>query len=313
MSETSVYPKVSTEPVGALLRALDVEAIGEDRFTGASLPQLRRQVFGGQVLAQAIIAASRTLPEAARAGGAVPSSVQARFIRPALTDHDLRFHVIRSRDGHTVTSRRVEVSQEGKVVLEVAVSLSIPHPGGLAYSHPMPDVARPEVLRDSIEIFQATGHPVAKFLGRTVAFSLRHVDGSVYVSLPKTDPTSHDVWVRPRAPIPDPPPALTHALLAYVSDQIMLEPALRTLGLTWSTPHLRAATLDHAVWFHRPFDINDWHLFHLESPTSAAGRSLARGLVFNPAGEVVASLAQEGLVHVAKADSTWQIAPPSRA
>ncbi|MBD3688887.1 thioesterase family protein [Nanchangia anserum] len=301
-------PSLSTEPVASLIRVLDMASTGPDTFEGTSLPQLRHQVFGGQMLAQATIAAASTLGDDAARAGTYPHSLHASFIRPALTNVPITYRVGRIRDGRTSATRRVDARQGDDTVCSVMVSLARPTSGGPAHSAPLPQVPAPTSLRDSIEIFQASGHPVAQFLGKTVAFSLRHVSGSLYVSTPAGDATTHDVWVRPRTHIPAASPTLSHALLAYVSDQIILEPVLRSLGLNWSTPNLRVASLDHAMWFHRPCHINDWHLFHLSSPVSAGGRSLARGEVYNEAGDLVASLTQEGLVRVSSDDGFWAIA-----
>lgn len=307
MVTTVRLPDVRDEPVASLTRVLALEPDGTDTFTGRCLPQLRKQVFGGQVLAQAIVAAGACLPDATWTSAAYPQSVHATFLRPALTDAPLVFHVERVRDGRTVTTRRVDVSQRGKTVFTALVAFTLPAGAGLVHSAPMPDVPAPEDLRDSIEIFQATGHPVAQFLGRTVAFSIRHVSGSLYVSTPPESTGSHDVWVRPRAPLPGVSPLVSHALAAYVSDQIMLEPALRSLGLNWSTPHLRAATMDHAMWFHRPLNVNDWLLFHLDSPSSCQGRSLGRASVYTREGHIVATAAQEGLIALGEPDDFWRI------
>lgn len=302
-------PPISDEPVASVIRVLTLTGGAGDHFVGSSLPQLRKQAFGGQVLAQSLLAAASTLPQSVKDAQGYPNSIHASFLRPALTDRPLHFQVERTRDGRTMTTRRVEVSQDDKVIFTAVASFNLRKPEGLTHSAPMPQVAMPDELRDSIEIFQATGHPAAKFLGKTAAFDMRHATGSIYVRPALGDLEHHDVWVRPRTKLPQLDQSLSHALLAYVSDQIMLEPALRSLGLAWVNPRLRAATIDHSMWFHRPLDVTQWHLFHLDSPSSYSGRSLARASVYTEDGVLVASAAQEGMITLAEtgAKDFWQM------
>lgn len=295
-------PVIGEEPCASLLRILQLHE-GEGGFTGGSLPQLRSQVFGGQVVAQAMLAAGASVED-----GLVPDSIHVFFLEAARVEESLRFVVDRVRDGRTFMSRSVSVRQAGTEVAHVRVSFTRPHSAQREFVAPMPNVPDPEDIRDSIEIFQQTGHPVARFLGRTVAFRVRHVDGPLYVRAPKEPVNRQAVWVQPRSHIPAGPSVLPSALLAYVSDQFMLEPALRSLGISWAHPGLRVATLDHAVWFHAPVSINDWLLFVQDAPASAGGRSLVRASVYSRSGELVASAAQEGLVAVSdETSSSWRI------
>ena len=162
-----------------------------------------------------------------------------------------------------------------------------------------PSVPRPEDLTSALEIFRTIDHPVARFLGRTAAFDLRHVEGNLYLRPSKERSDVQHLWMRSRSRIPEQTSQTVHrALLAYVCDQVMLEPVLRSQGLSWRSEGMSLATLDHAQWFHRNVDMGDWLLYVQDSPSSRGGRGMARAQVFDSSGGLVSTIAQEGMVRM---------------
>lgn len=307
MTQALTLPPMSDEPGASLLRVLQLQAGENDNtFIGTSLPQLRSQVFGGQVLAQAMLAGMATVDTDSHPRN--PNAIHATYLRPARTDAPLYFRVERVRDGRTVSSRLIDVYQHDQRIFTALLSASKGR-SGPSHSAEFPrNIPSPDEVHDSIELFQQTGHPAAKFLGKTVAFSLRHINSPLYVHTPEISDRQM-VWVKPRNYIPTPlKQSISQALLAYVSDQIMLEPALRSLGVSWVNPDLRIATMDHGMWFHRPIDINAWHLFVQDSPSSEDGRSFTRAQIFAQTGELVASAVQEGMIRLEHShDDFWSM------
>lgn len=285
-------PLISTEPVASVLRILALEETGEDRFRARSLPQVRR-VYGGQVIAQALIAAAATMDDVR-----LPHSFHTYFERGGDPSLPFELRVERLRDGRSFSSRRVVCLQEGKEILALQASYEGPEEG-LVFTSSAPRVAPPEELTSALEIFRAIDHPVGRFLGKTTAFDVRHVQQSLYTKADDSRSNRQQLWMRPRAPIPERADQHIHrALLAYVIDQVMFEPAMRVLGLSWMTPGMSAASLDHAMWFHRDIDINDWLLFDGECTNVNNGRTLARNRVFTREGVLVAEAVQQGMLRV---------------
>ncbi len=285
-------PLISTEPVASVLRILALHESGEDAFTGRSLPQVRR-VYGGQVIAQALLAAAATV-DAAR----LPHSFHAYFMRGGDPSAPFTLKVDRLRDGRSFSSRRVICSQDDAEILALQASYEGPEEG-LVFTSPAPPVPAPEHLESAIEIFRAIDHPVGRFLGKTTAFDVRHVQQSLYTKPDPARSSTQQLWMKPRAVIPGSAGQHLHrALLAYVIDQIMFEPAMRVLGLSWMTPGMSAASLDHAMWFHRDLDINDWLLFDGECSNVNNGRTLCRCRVFTREGVLLAEAEQQGMLRV---------------
>ncbi|MET0788345.1 MAG: acyl-CoA thioesterase II [Cellulomonas sp.] len=278
-----------TAPVLDILR-LDDDPGTPDVFLGRSLPQPNGRVFGGQVLAQALLAAGRTVPE-----GRLPHSMHGYFLRAGDVREPITFAVERLRDGRSFTARRTHALQGGEAILSMITSFQEQQPG-LDYADPMPaGIPGPEDVQSALELLSGIDHPVAKFWTQEAAFDVRHVDGSIYLGPPK-EPSGHQaVWFRSRGPLPE-DQLLHRALLAYACDQVMLEPILRRAGRSWVTRGLSIASLDHAMWWHRDVRVDDWLLYVQSTPSAQGGRGLGAARVFTRDGTLVASVAQEGMV-----------------
>ncbi|MBO0900845.1 acyl-CoA thioesterase II [Cellulomonas sp. zg-ZUI199] len=287
-------PDASHDPVGAVLRALDLTADPSepDTFEGLSLPQPQGRVFGGQVLAQALLAAGRTVPD-----GRLPHSLHGYFLRPGDDSAPIGFAVERLRDGRSFSARRTHALQGGAPILSMIASFQERQPG-IEYAQTPPDVPDPEEVGSALDALGDVDHPMARFWAQESAFDLRHVDGSIYLRAGAQGSQGDQcVWARARGPVPD-DQLLHRALLAYGCDQIMLEPVLRRAGRPWATPGLSMASLDHAMWWHRDVRVDDWLLFVQTSPSAQGGRGLGAARVFDREGTLVASIAQEGMVRV---------------
>jgi acyl-CoA thioesterase-2 len=266
-------------------------------FIGRSQPMPHGRVFGGQVLAQSVIAAGRTVEDLADAADHPRRihSLHGYFLRAGDSNHPIRFVVERLRDGHSFSARQVHAIQYGKPILSMIASFQT-DAGGLDHQDPMPVTADPESLHTVAEEFAEITDPAANFWSQAKAIDLRHVEGAIYIR-PGQPAAQQSVWLKAIGAMPDDP--LVHAaVLAYCSDYSLLEPVLRRHGLAWSDTRLRAASLDHAMWFHRPGRADDWTLYTQSSPSASSGRGLAAGRMFNAGGQLVASVAQEGMLRL---------------
>ena len=302
---TSPYPvpAATEEPLGSVTRVLGLAAgDGEDLFTGGSLPQLSGRVYGGQVVAQGMLAAATVEDDGD--GERLPHSVHAFFMRGGQPDKPISFAVERLHDGRSFSQRRTAASQEGTSILTMLTSFQEEQEGADIHVT-APSVPRPEDLTSALEIFRTIDHPVARFLGRTAAFDLRHVEGNLYLRPARERTGRQHLWMRSRSRIPKQTSQTVHrALLAYVCDQVMLEPVLRSQGLSWRSEGMSLATLDHAQWFHRDVDMGDWLLYVQDSPSSQGGRGMARAQVFDSSGRLVSTIAQEGMVRMPTASTS---------
>jgi acyl-CoA thioesterase II len=254
------------------------------------------RVFGGQVLAQCVIAAGRTVADVDDGDGPRRiHSLHGYFMRPGDDTKPIRFAVERMRDGNSFSTRRVHALQDGLPILSMITSFQ-EDAAGLDHQDPMPEVPGPEGLPSLREVFGGIDNPGAQHLVRRPV-ELRHVEGSLFVE-PAVEHVAHQsVWMRTVGPLPDDP--LVHAaVLAYASDYTLLEGVLRRHGLSWSDPRIRAASLDHAMWFHRPASVDDWVLYTQQSPSAQGGRGLGIGRMFSADGTLVATVAQEGMLRV---------------
>ena len=304
MTRPYPVPVATEEPLGSVTRVLALSEAGggEDRgdppdvFTGACLPQLSGRIYGGQVVAQGMLAAAATLADDGD-GERPPHSVHALFMRGGSPGAPVDFAVERLHDGRSFSQRRTTASQAGVPILTMLSSFQERQEGADVRIE-APEVPRPQELRSALEIFRTIDHPAAKFLGRTAAFDLRHVEGDIYLR-PGARRSSQRLWARSRGRVPAEASQTVHrALLTYMCDQVMLEPALRSQGLSWRSEGMSLATLDHAQWFHRDVDVGDWLLFVQDSPSSQGGRSMARAEVFDSSGRLVSTIAQEGMVRM---------------
>nr|WP_247600813.1 acyl-CoA thioesterase II [Cellulomonas hominis] len=270
---------------------LDVAPAGTDEFTASNLPKPDGRVFGGQVIAQALVAAGRTVPE-----GRLPHSLHGYFLRAGDTTRPIDLSVERLRDGRSFSARRTHAAQGDGPILSMIASFQ-EHQPGVELGQPMPDVPAPEDVESAMDRMGHLDHPLARFWTHESAFDVRHVGGSLYLGPAPAPDGRQRVWMRTKGALPD--DALLHrAVLAFACDQIMLEPVLRRAGLSWLTPGLSVASLDHAMWWHRDVRVDDWLLFDQDSPTAQGGRGLGSTRVFSRDGVLVATIAQEGMVRV---------------
>ncbi len=286
------------ETGGDVPRDFDLGESDRDIFIGRSQPMPHGRVFGGQVLAQSVIAAGRTVEGLADAEDQPRRihSLHGYFLRPGDSNQPLRFAVERLRDGHSFSARRVHAIQFGKPILSMITSFQT-GAGGLDHQDPMPATPDPESLQTVAEEFAGIKSPAANFWSQARAIDLRHVEGGIYINPREQQAAQQSVWLKAIGKMPDDP--LVHAaVLAYCSDYSLLEPVLRRHGLAWSDPRLRVASLDHAMWFHRPARLDDWTLFTQSSPSASSGRGLATGRMFSADGQLLASVAQEGMLRL---------------
>jgi acyl-CoA thioesterase II len=305
------------DPLADLLTILDLEELGTARitvegvgggpssdlgeagatvFVGRSQKMPHGRVFGGQVLAQCVIAAGRTVSDVDDGDGPRRiHSLHGYFMRPGDDTKPIRFAVERMRDGNSFSTRRVHALQDGLPIMSMITSFQ-EDAGGLDHQDPMPQVPGPDGLPSLREVFGAIDNPGAQHLVRRPV-ELRHVEGSLFVE-PADEQVAHQsVWMKTVGPLPDDP--LVHAaVLAYASDYTLLEAVLRRHGLAWSDPRIRAASLDHAMWFHRPASVDDWVLYAQQSPSAQGGRGLGIGRMFSADGTLVATVAQEGMLRI---------------
>ena len=277
-----------------LLRLLDLEPLEVNLFRGQSRDLGGKAVFGGQVIGQALVAASRTVE------GRLPHSLHAYFLRPGDMARPIVYEVDRVRDGKSFTARRVQAIQGGEVLLSMICSFQVPEQG-LEHQAAMPEVPPPESLRPQRELVQewlaavpSVPDRIRRAFERRTAVEFRPVEPHNPL-LPVRSPPRQAFWLRAQGALPDMP--LLHAcVLAYASDFSLLATALLPHGVSWLTPGLAVASIDHALWFHREFRMDDWLLYAMDSPTAQGGRGLSRGLFFDRSGKLVASVAQENLM-----------------
>ncbi|MEM8598695.1 MAG: acyl-CoA thioesterase II [Bacteroidota bacterium] len=279
------------------LELLDLEPIEVNIFRGQNRFLGWNRVFGGQVLAQALVAASRTVPEDRPC-----HSMHAYFILPGDVKAPIVYEVDRIRDGGSFTTRRVVAIQHGRPIFNMSASFQRVE-DGIDHQDTMPDVPGPEGLPTELELLteRADRLPtsVRDVYLQPRPFEFRPVNYHEPFA-PEASPPIHDIWFRTTGTVTEDegPEGLLaqQAVLAYVSDHNLLGAAIRPHALTFFDPNLQAASLDHALWFHRPFRADEWLLYHVESPSAAGARGLALGQVFAQDGRLVASVAQEGLL-----------------
>ncbi len=257
----------------AVIRQLDLEPLEVNLFRGQSRDMGTRSVFGGQVIGQALVAAERTVE------GRSPHSLHAYFLLPGDVGAPIVYQVDRLRDGRSFSARRVQAIQHGRPILSMIASFQKDEPG-LEHAEPMPEVPRPEgTAADTSRAFGAIEFAPAELPG----------------SRPAARQPRQAFWFRAVDRIPD-DPQLHRCLLAYASDWALSGTALRPHGKTWHDQGMVVASIDHALWFHRPAPIDDWLLYAMDSPSAQGARGLSRGTVYDRTGRLVASVAQEALM-----------------
>jgi acyl-CoA thioesterase II len=280
--------------VQEVLDILDLEPLEVNLFRGRS-PQSRWQrVFGGQVIGQALVAACRTVEDVT---ARPPHSLHAYFLLGGDPKVPIIYEVDRIRDGKSFTTRNVKAIQHGRAIFSMSVSFHVAEPG-LAHQVKMPDVPKPDALPSEAEIKERIlplmPEPVRRYYERERPIELRPVEYGRYLGEKSEDGRFH-VWIRATGRLPD-EPAIHQCVLAYASDMMLLDAALIPHGRSVFSEDIMAASLDHALWFHRPFRADEWLLYAQDSPSLADSRGFSRGLIFASDGTLVASVAQEGLL-----------------
>ncbi|WP_152205468.1 acyl-CoA thioesterase [Marinobacter changyiensis] len=274
-----------------LVELLDIAPVGDDHFQGESEDLGFPNVFGGQVLGQALMAASRTVESR------LPHSMHAYFLRPGNHRLPIDYEVQRVRDGGSFTVRRVIARQEGKEILTGSVSFQIAEDG---YEHqmampPAPDVDGLKSEQEYSEMLRPyIPEGLQQLLTRQRPIEIRPVN-PVNPLKPEPRPPQKQSWLRAQGELPD-DPVLHRCLLAYASDFSFLGTSLHPHGITFMSPDMQVASLDHAIWFHRDFRMDDWLLYDKDSPSAFGGRGFNRGSFFTRDGVMVASTAQEALI-----------------
>jgi acyl-CoA thioesterase II len=284
-------------PVSELIELLSLERLEDNLFRGQSRDIGTKYVFGGQVLGQALSAAQATLDsvEGARAA----HSLHGYFLRAGDIRHPIVYEVDRTRDGGSFSVRRVTAIQHGKPIFVVAASFQQAEDGA-EHQLSMPEVPKPEDLDAApavpAEVMATLPTKVQRWLSRMGPFEFRHVYPRDELNPPKRPPFQQ-VWFRLGERVGD-APELHRALLAYASDFHLLGTTTFPHAISYYQPNVQMASLDHALWFHRPFRADDWLLYAIDSPSAQSSRGLARGQIFDRDGRLVASTAQEGLIRV---------------
>lgn len=280
--------------VAELIELLRLERLEDNLFRGASRDIGTRYVFGGQVLGQALAAAQQTVDAQREA-----HSLHGYFLRAGDIDAPIVYSVERARDGSSFSSRRVLAIQHGQPILNCAVSFQTPE-SGVEHQTTMPDVPKPEDLLppQSLPAEDLAHLPVKlqRWLGVDGPFEFRHVWPRDELH-PAKRPAFQHVWFKLVDHLEN-GADLQRPLLAYASDFHLIGTALLPHGISYLTPNLQMASLDHALWFHRPFRVDDWLLYSCDSPTAQGARGLVRGQIFSRDGRLVASTAQEGLIRL---------------
>lgn len=288
-------------PLDAFLSTLSLTDTGArttyDIFTGPSHWMPHGRVFGGQVVAQAIVAAMRTVEP-----DRPIHSMHGYFLRPGDIHQPITFSVDRTHDGNSFTTRSVRAYQNGVPIFSMIGSFQIEEPGlehQVAMPEGMPD---PETLPSEASQVEAAGESLANYWVHRRPFAMRHVEGPIYLEAAADRTPKSAVWVKAVGPMPD-DPIVHRAGLAYLSDYVLLEPILRAHGIAWVDPRLRVASLDHAVWWHHFARVDEWLLYVIDSSAAQGGRGLSTGRFFSRDGTLVATVAQEGMVRLKQAPS----------
>jgi acyl-CoA thioesterase-2 len=289
-------PKPAVATVSAvtddLARVLDLEAIELDMFRGRTPGDDGRRIYGGQVVAQALAAAYRTVE------GRVCCSLHGYFIRPGDPKIPILYMAERDRDGGSFSVRRVIAVQNGQQIFNLAATFQTPE-AGLEHQLPMPDVPPPEGLLNEEELHAQAGAEGGGWTRRVWPVEVRPIDPTHRGDREPKEPVLN-AWFRASAPLAPHPAlneiALNQCVLAYASDMTLLDASLRPHPVNWNDGQMQVASLDHALWFHHPSDLAEWHLYVQDSPSASGGRGFNRGSIYTRAGRLVASAAQEALI-----------------
>ncbi|NBC23609.1 MAG: acyl-CoA thioesterase II [Gammaproteobacteria bacterium] len=275
-----------------LIDLLDLEEIEQNHYRATSPSEGWQRVYGGQVIGQALVAASRTVPEDRHA-----HSLHGYFLRPGDTTIPILYKVDRIRDGRSFTTRRVVAIQHGRPIFNMSISFQVDEPG-FSHQFDAPEAPPPEQLADERELRAEWAKKLqpehAKLFTRDRPIDVRPID-PVDIFEPEPRPPRQMCWMKSRDPLPE-DPRLHQCVLAYLSDWSLLDTATLPHAVSFLQDDMQMASLDHAMWFHRPFRADDWLLYVQDSPSAGGARGLNRGLVYDRQGVLVASAAQEGLM-----------------
>jgi acyl-CoA thioesterase II len=280
-----------------LLDILDLERLEHNLYRGRSPRTSWQRVFGGQVVGQALVAAQRTVDADRHV-----HSLHSYFMRPGDTTVPIVYEVERLRDGGSFTTRRVTAIQHGQAIFSLETSFQVDE-GGLDHQFPMPlDVPHPDTLMDGRELIATFGDRVPenirRYWQRERPIEMKPVILEHYTSREKLPPVQQ-IWIRVTGPVPD-DRATRSVILAYLSDMTLLDTSTFAHGRGLFDPDIQAASLDHAMWFHRQHNLDGWLLYSQDSPSASGARGFTRGLIFAQDGTLVASVAQEGLIRLRK-------------
>ncbi len=277
-----------------LTSLLDVEEIDTDLYRGARQPGGEGRVFGGQVIGQALQAAQRSIGHDRTA-----HSLHAYFMRPGDEAHPILYRVVHDFTGRSFANTRVIAIQKGQPILNMAASFHIAE-DGMHHQDAMPDIPPPESLTSERELREHMGDRIPPALRamllRARPIEIRPVDGIDWLDATLRPPVQHS-WFRVVAPVGD-DPDLHRAMLAYASDMLLLGTCMLPHGVHWMTGQVQTASLDHALWLHAPFRVDEWLLYSTDSPWAGHGRGFNRGRIFTRDGRLVANVAQEGLIRL---------------
>jgi acyl-CoA thioesterase II len=279
-----------------LVKLLDLEPIEVNLFRGRSPDENRQRVFGGQVAGQALVAAARTVDEPGR----FVHSLHAYFLRPGDPAVPILYEVDRLRDGRSFSTRRVVAIQHGRAIFNLQASFHDDEPGP-DHQLPMPaDVPDPESLPDFRTRMEPHREKLGDWYDRPRPIDVRYIGADPF-SRQGNPATSQLVWLRAAGRLPDDP--VLHACVAtYASDMTLLDTTVMPFGLSWESPGMQMASLDHAMWFHRPFRADEWLLYDQAALSTSSARGLAGGAIFTADGRLAVSVVQEGLTRVGRPD-----------
>jgi acyl-CoA thioesterase-2 len=280
------------DSVDELVGLMQLEEVVQDRYLGRTIDLGWGRLFGGHVLGQSLSAASRTVSQ-----GWLAHSLHGYFLRPGAVDAPVLYEVDRIRNGGSFATRRVIARQRGEVILNMAASFHRDE-GGLEHQMAMPEVSGPEQLASEVELRREVADKIPEQFRDTWTrerpIELRPVEPIDFFQPEAREPRRH-VWFRAAHALPD-DPVLQRCLLAYTSDFALLATALLPHGVTYLHREMQVASLDHAMWFHRDFRVDDWLLYAMDSPSASGALGFTRGTIFDRQGRQVASVAQEGLI-----------------
>jgi len=278
-----------------LLDLLDLEQIEVNMFRGVSPDEGWQRVYGGQVLGQALVAASRTVEDETRSA----HSLHGYFLRPGDVTIPILYSVDRIRDGRSFTTRRVVAVQRGRAIFSMSASFQVAE-SGLEHHFDAPDVRGPADCISERELHEKYASDIPEeFQGRIERprpIEMRFVEPINEYNPAPMEPEQH-VWIKTVDSMPD-DIRLNQCLLAYASDMTLIDTSYRPHAVSWGNANFQVASLDHAMWFHKPFRTDEWLLYQQDSPFSGGARGFSRGTIFDASGDLVASVAQEGLIRL---------------